>query len=101
MPSSRVQHDAGTQPFERIRPLRPVAQAHGVVVPVGVAKPQEQAPRRFEPERVDELLAQQAHGRRAQDDDALLVQPDDALVRPKIEELRQMVGFQMGRHDRR
>ena len=100
-PFEPVQHDAGPQPFERIRPLRPVAQAHGVVVAIGVAKPQEQAPAVSKPERVDELLPQQPHGGGAEKDDALLVQTDDALIRPKIEELREMVGFQMGRLERR
>ena len=42
------------------------------------------------PERVDELLSQQAHRGRAQDDDALLVQPDDALIGPEIEELGEL-----------
>ena len=69
---------------------RSVAQADGVVVTVRVAKPQHQAPRRLEPERVDELLAQQAHGRRAQDDDALLVQADDALVGAEIQNLAEV-----------
>ena len=63
------------------------------MVSVGVAKPQEQAPRRLESQRVDEFLAQQAHGRGAEQDDALLVQADDALIRPKIEQLRQMMGL--------
>ena len=63
------------------------------MVPVGVAKPQEQAPCCFEAERVDEFLAQQPHGRGAEQDDALLVQADDALIRPKIEQLRQMMGL--------
>ena len=66
------------------------------MVAVRVAKPQEQAPCRFEAERVDEFLAQQTHGRGAEQDDALLVQADDALIRPKIEQFREMVGFQMG-----
>ena len=49
-------------------------------------------------ERVDELLAQQAHRRRAQDDDALLVQPDDALIRPEIEQLGEVeaLGYALG-----
>ena len=35
------------------------------------------------------------------DDDALFVQPDDALVRPELEQLRQVVGFQTGGFERR
>ena len=64
------------------------------MVAIDEAKPQEQPPRRFEIKRVDQLLAKQPHGRRAQQDDALLVQPDDPLIGPKIEDLTQMVSFQ-------
>ena len=95
-----MQHDAGPQPVERSRPVRAVAQADGVVIPVGVAEPQQQAPRRLESQRVDELLAQQAHRRRAEDDDALLVQPDDALIGPKVQELGQIVVLECGRSGR-
>jgi hypothetical protein len=63
------------------------------VVPVRVAKPQEQAPRRLEPERVDEFLAKKAHSRGTEQDDTLLVQADDALIGTNIEELRQMMGL--------
>ena len=52
---------------------------------------------RLEPQRVDELLAQQAHGRRAQDDDALLVQPDDALIGTEIEHLGEVEVLQIHR----
>ena len=60
------------------------------MVSVRVAKPQHQAPRGLEPQRVDEFFAQQPHGSGAQDDDALLVQADDALIRPEIEDLSDM-----------
>ena len=42
------------------------------------------------PQRIDQLLAQQAHRGRAQDHHALLMQPDDALIGTKIEEFRQL-----------
>ena len=92
---------AGPEPFERARPLRSVAQTDGIVVPVRVAKPQHQASCCLEPQRVDELLAQQAHGGRAQDDDALLVQPDDALIGAEIENLGEVEVLQIHRLGRR
>ena len=75
------------EPFQGVRPVGPVAQTHRIVVPVRIPKPQHQAPRGLESQRVDELLAQQAHGGRAQDDDPLLMQPDDALIWAEIENL--------------
>ena len=66
--------------------MRSLAQVDGVVVAVGEAESEQQSPGRLEPERVDQLLAQQSHRRRAQDHDALLVQPDNALVRTKIQQ---------------
>jgi len=62
------------------------------VVPVCIPEAQEQSPRGLDAQRVDEFLAQEAHGRRAEDDDALLVQPDDALIGSEINELREVVG---------
>ena len=92
-----VKNGAGAQALERARPLRSVAQTHRIVVPVRVAKPQEQAPGRLEPQRIDELLAQQAHRRGAENDDPLLVQADDALIRTKVEDLAKMEVFQIDR----
>ena len=60
------------------------------MIPVRVPEPQQQAPRGLESQRVDELLPQQAHRRRAQDDDALLMQADDALIRAKIEQFSEI-----------
>ena len=41
-------------------------------------------------ERVDELLAQQPHRRRAQNHHALIVKPDDAFFRPEIQQLGEL-----------
>ena len=76
-----------------------VAQTDGVVIPVDIAKPQEQPPCSFKVERIDELLAQQAHRRRAQKDHALFVQPDDSLIGPEIKDLGEMVRFQVRRRN--
>ena len=48
IPSSLCKTMPARSPSRRIRPVRAVAQAHGVVVPVRIPKPQEQAPRRLE-----------------------------------------------------
>ena len=60
------------------------------MVPVCEPEPKQDAPRRLQPERVDELLSHQAHRGRAQDDDSLLVQANDALIRPKIEQFGEV-----------
>ena len=66
------------------------------MIPVSEPESKQQSPRRLESERVDELLAQQSHGRRAQDHDALFVQPDNALIGTKIQELREMERLDVG-----
>ena len=86
----RVQHRAGAQAVERRAPLRSRAQVDGVVVAVRKAEAQQQPPCGRDAEGVDELLAQQAHRRRAEDHDPLLVQPDDALIRPEVEQLGEV-----------
>lgn len=85
----RVQHGAGSKSFDRAGPVRAVAQTHGVVIAIGKSESEEQATGGVGSERVDEFLAQQPHRRGAQDDDALFVEPDDALVGAEIEELRR------------
>jgi hypothetical protein len=60
------------------------------VVAVGESEPKEDAARRLEPQGVDELLAHQAHRGGAQDDDPLLVRPDDALIGAEVEQLGEM-----------
>ena len=60
------------------------------MVAVGKAETKQNAPRRFESKRIDELLPHEAHGGRAEDDHALLVQTDDPLVGTKVQELGEM-----------
>src|SRR5688572_10899037 len=88
-----MQLAAGAQPFERCRPVRAITQTDRVVIPIGESEAQEDSPRGLESQRVDELFAEQPHSRRAQDDDSLLVQADDPLVGPKLEELSEMVAL--------
>ena len=90
MPSERMEHRACTEAVDRAAPIRACAQIDGVVVAVGEAEPKQDAPRGLQSERVDELLAHQAHRGRAQDDDSLLVQADDALIRPEIEQFGEV-----------
>ena len=86
-----------TEPFQGVRPVGPIAQTHRIVVPVRIPKPQHQTPGRLEPQGIDELLAQQAHGGRAEDDNPLLVEPDDALIRAEIEHLAEIQPLQIDR----
>jgi hypothetical protein len=81
-----VKHRACSYAVGHALPFGPVAQADSVMVPVRVPEPKHQAPGRFRPQRINELLAQQAHRRRAQDDDSLLVQADNTEIRPKIKQ---------------
>ena len=66
------------------------------MVAVGKAEAKQQASCRRWTECVDELLAQQTHRSRAQDDDPLLVESDDALVRPEIQKPEDLKGKRVG-----
>jgi hypothetical protein len=86
----RVHDRAGAQSIEWIGPVGAIAQADGVVIAVREAKPHEKAARGFGPEGVDQLFSQQAHRGRTEDDDSLLVQPDNTFIRPKIEQFDEL-----------
>ena len=86
----RLQHRAGTNTLQRIGPLRSLSQIHGVVIAVGESESQRQSFGRFHSQRIDQLLAKESHRCRAENHDALVVQPDHALIRPKIEQFSQM-----------
>ena len=85
-----MEHRACTEAVHRAAPIRACPQIDGVVVSVGEAEPKQDAPRGLQPERVDELFAHEAHRGRAQDDDSLLVQANDALIRPEIEQFSEV-----------
>ena len=85
-----VKHRAGSNALDRIGPVRSLAEVHRVVVSVGVPESNRHASGRFESKGIDQLFPQQSHGRRTQDDDTLLVQPDDALIGAKIQQFREM-----------
>jgi hypothetical protein len=67
-------------------PLRAVAKADGIVVSVCEPEPEEDASRRLNARRVDQLLAEKPHDRLAENDDALFVKADDSLIRTEFEE---------------
>ena len=90
MPSSVCTTAPVRSPSSGLDQCGPIAQAHRIVIPVRKAKPHEQAAGRVRPQRVDQLLSQQSHRGRAEDDDALLVEPNDAFIRPKIEQFGEL-----------
>ena len=96
-PFQPMEDSAGTKPFERIHPSGSVAQADSVVIPVRKAEPEHKTPRGLDAQCVNQLFAQQPHGRGTENDDALLVQPDDALIRTEIEHLGEIEGLQRDR----
>jgi hypothetical protein len=82
-----VEQRSCTHTFERIGPVRTFPKADGVVIAVSKAETQQQPSCGLDAQRVHQLLAQQAHCRRTQDHDPLLVQSNDALVGAKVEQL--------------
>ena len=85
-----VEHGAGAEALRRAGPVRARPQVDRVVVAIREPESKQDAARGLDAERVDELLAHQPHRRGAEDHDALLVQADDALIRAKIEQFREM-----------
>jgi hypothetical protein len=85
-----VYDNACTQTVERSRPGGSIAETHRVVITIGETKAHEEAARRLASQRIDQLLPQQSHGGCAEDDHSLLVEPNDAFIGPKVEELRKL-----------
>ncbi len=85
-----VKHRAGPNSLDRIGPVRSLAEVDRVVVSVRVPESNRHAPGRFEAKGIDQLFPQQSHGRRTQDDDTLLVQPDDPFIRAEVQQFREM-----------
>jgi hypothetical protein len=83
-PFQGMKHRPGTKTVKGIRPVGSRAEIDGIVITVGKTETKKYSSRRFSPESIDELLAHEAHGGGAQNDHALLVQPDDSLVGTKI-----------------
>ena len=86
----RVDDGACTQRLDAADSCRTIPQADGIVIAVRKSKSHQEPARRVDAERVDQFLAQEAHGRRAENDHALLVQTDDALVGAKVEQFGQL-----------
>src|SRR5688572_24725275 len=82
----RLKHRTIPNSIQWIRPRRPLTQVHRIVVSVGEPESNRDPPGCLETQRVDQLLAEEAHRRRAQDDDPLLVQSDNPLVWTKVEQ---------------
>ena len=85
-PLEGLEHRARPHSLNGIGPVRVFAEIHRVVISVGEPEPNRYPPGRLETQRIDQLFAKESHRRRADDDDTLIVQPDNPLVRPKIEQ---------------
>lgn len=85
-----MEHCARTKTVRGTCPIRACPQIDRVVISVGEPKPKEDAAGGVQPQRIDQLLAHEAHRRRAEDDDALLVQPNHPLIGPKVEQLGEV-----------
>src|SRR5688500_14656764 len=90
-----VENRSGAEPFEGIAPVEPLSEVDGIVAAVGIAESHQQPPADIAAERVNQLLPQQSHRSRAQNHHALLMQPDDAEIRAKVEEFRQLQLFEL------
>jgi hypothetical protein len=85
-----MQHRPGTKTVYRTRPPGSCPEIDGVVVSIREPESKQDAASCLQPECVDELLPHEAHRRRAEDDHALLVQPNDTLIRTEVEQFGEM-----------
>ena len=85
-----MEHRPGAKAVHRAAPIRSRTQIDRVVVSVREPEAKQHAAGCFEPERVDELLSHEAHRGRAEDDDTLLVQSNDPLIGPEIEQFGEV-----------
>jgi hypothetical protein len=81
-----VKHRTGPNSLYWVSPFRSLAQVHRVVIPVSEPEPNRNASGGFDSQGIDELFPHKPHGRRAENDDTLLVQPDDPLIWAEIEQ---------------
>jgi len=81
-----VKYGTCPEAFQWGRPGRTFAEAHGIVVAVCVPEPQHQSSRRLQSQRINELLFEEPHGGGAQNDDALLMEPDNPLIGTEVEQ---------------
>ena len=81
-----LKHRTRPNSVQRIRPLRPLTQVHCIVISVGKPESNRYPFGRLEAQSIDQLFAEESHGGRAEDDHALLVQSDNPLIRPKVEQ---------------
>ena len=88
-----MKHRAGPNALDRVGPVRSLAEVHRIVVSVGEPESNRHASGRLESKGIDQLFAQESHRRRTQDDDTLIVQPDNPLIRAKIQQLCEMQVF--------
>jgi hypothetical protein len=96
-PFERLEHRTCPESVHRVRPLRSFPQVHRIVVSVGEPEPNRYPPGSLETQRIDQLFAKKSHRRRADDDDTLIVQSDNPLIRPKIEQFCEVQVFVSGR----
>jgi hypothetical protein len=92
-----VKHRARAEAVHWTAPLGASPQIDRIVISVREPEPEQHAAGCVQPERVDELLSHETHRGRAEDDYSLLVQPDDALIGPEIEQLREVQVTVVGR----
>jgi hypothetical protein len=92
-----LEHCTRPKPIQWIGPFRPFAQVHRIVVSVGEPESNRKPSGCVEAQRVDQLFAEESHRGRTQDDDPLIVQPDNPLVRTEIEQFCDVEDFVIGR----
>jgi hypothetical protein len=85
-----LKHRTRPKAIHGVRPRRPFAQVHGIVVSIGKPEANRQPPGCLEAQRIDQLFAKESHRRRTQNDDTLIVKPDNSLIRTEIEQFREV-----------
>jgi hypothetical protein len=93
----RLEHCTRPKSIHRVGPLRPFPQVHRIVISVGEPEANRYPSGGLEAQRVDQLFAKESHRRRTQDDDPLIVQADNPLIRTEIEQFCEVQVLVIGR----
>ena len=93
----RLKHRTCRESVHWVGPRRSFPEVDRIVVSVGEPEPYRDSSGCFEAQRVDQLFAKEPHRRRAEDDDTLIVEPENPLIRTKIEQFCEVQVFVSGR----
>jgi hypothetical protein len=91
-----LKHSTRPNSLYWIAPVGSLAEIYSIVIPICKPEPNRQASGRLESQGVDQLLPQKTHRSGAKNDDALLMQANDAFIWPEVEQFCEVQVLAIG-----